>query len=172
LKAHIWAAKKREWKRQLRSHYENCMENSYDCDSIERSSVMGLAAGGRMHQEIYEDPYELDDWDFSAAERVFVTLAHAKDWKMTTGESAKNFPPTAKEYTAAGLPWFEYYGIDQASLPGSEELAAVKSVGSLFKTITGAQLPDSEDIETGKPRKLGVGANKDRPIKPGSNWDE
>jgi hypothetical protein len=172
LKAHIWAAKEREWKRQRRSRLGGESPIVRACMSMESSSVMGLAAGGRMHQEIYEDPYALEDWDFSAAERVFVTLVHAKDWKMTTGEDSENFPPTAKEYTAAGLPWFEYYGCDQTALSGSKKLAAVKSVGSLFKTTTGAQLPDSQDIETEKPWTLGIGVSKDRPIKTASNWDE
>ena len=81
---------------------------------------MGLAAGGKMRQEIYPDPYNLEDWDFSLAERVFVTLVHAKDWLGTTGEAALDMPPTASEYTKAGLPWFEYYGIDQAALPAGK----------------------------------------------------
>ena len=171
LKSHIWAAKKRKWKRQRRRRFDG--EGVVTCYSMDECSFeMGLAPGGRMHQEIYEDPYELEDWDFAAAERVFVTLVHAKDWKMTTGENVGNFPPTSKEYTAAGLPWFEYYGSDQAALPGSEKLAAVKSVGTLFKTITGAQLPDSQDVDTGSPWKIGASNNKDRPVKPGANWDE
>lgn len=74
------------------------------------SMSMGLAAGGRMRQAIHPDPFKVDDWDFVAADRVFVTLVHAKDWKKVTDEAAPNQPPTAKEYSMAGLPWFEHYG--------------------------------------------------------------
>ena len=105
-----------------------------------------------MRQVIHPDPFKLDDWDFAAADRVFVTLVHAKDWKTITGEAAPNQPPTAKEYSDAGLPWFEHYGKDQAALPGSVKLAGVKSVAKLFKKFTGATLPNSEDVETGSPK--------------------
>src|SRR5262245_42667287 len=39
--------------------------------------AMGLAAGGRMRQEIYADPYGLDAWDQSVSSRCFVTLVNA-----------------------------------------------------------------------------------------------
>ncbi len=34
---------------------------------------MGLAPGGRMRQEIYEDPYSIHDWDTDQRSRCFVT---------------------------------------------------------------------------------------------------
>jgi hypothetical protein len=74
LKAHVWKAMRAEWEQQKSRvlMHERCeMEFS-------RAS-MGLAAGGRMRQVIHPDPFDLDDWDFAAADRVFVTLVHAKD---------------------------------------------------------------------------------------------
>ena len=111
-----------------------------------------------MRQVIHPDRFDLDDWDFAAADRVFVTLVHAKDWKKITGEAAPNQPPTAKEYSQAGLPWFEHYGKDQSALPGSVTLAGVNSVANLFKKFTGATLPNSEDVQTGSPKAIGPGA--------------
>ena len=124
-----------------------------------------------MRQVIHPDPFNLDDWDFAAADRVFVTLVHAKDWKKITGEAAPNEPPTAKEYSQAGLPWFEHYGKDQSALPGSVTLAGVKSVANLFKKFTGATLPNSEDVETGSPKAIGPGAKGPRPVRTASSWD-
>ena len=40
-----------------------------------QSESMGLAPGGRMRQEIYDDPYGLDAWDHRHASRCFVTIA-------------------------------------------------------------------------------------------------
>jgi hypothetical protein len=133
---------------------------------------MGLAAGGKMRQVIHPDPFDLDDWDFAAADRVFVTLVHAKDWKKITGEVAPNEPPTAREYSQAGLPWFEYYGKDQSALPGSVKLAGVKSAANLFKKFTGATLPNAEDIQTGSPKAIGPGAKGPRPVRTASWWDQ
>ena len=124
-----------------------------------------------MRQVIHPDPFNHDDWDFAAADRVFVTLVHAKDWKKVTGEAAPNQPPTAREYSQAGLPWFEHYGKDQSALPGSATLAGVKSVADLFKEFTGATLPNSEDVETGSPKAIGPGAKGPRPVRTASSWD-
>ena len=169
LKAHVWKAMRAEWEQQ-KSRVLMHEWRTMDCLDAPSAS-MGLAAGGRMHQDIEPDPFDLDDWDFAAADRVFVTLVHAKDWKKITGEAAPNEPPTAKEYSQAGLPWFEHYGKDQSALPGSVTLAGVKSVANLFKKFTGATLPNSEDVETGSPKAIGPGAKGPRPVRTASSWD-
>ncbi len=59
---------------------------------------MGLAPGGRMKQEIYDDPYGLDAWDQRHSSRCFVTIANSAVWTAVTGERPPTEPPTAKEY--------------------------------------------------------------------------
>jgi hypothetical protein len=83
-----------------------------------------------------------------------------------------NQPPTAKEYSDAGLPWFEYYGKDQSALPGSATLAGVKSVANLFKKKTGATLPNSQDVEIGAPKALGPGSKGPRTVQTSISWDQ
>jgi len=117
----------------------------HECKS--EVSSMGLAAGGKMKQSIYPDPFQLDDWDISKTDRVFVSLVHAKDWKSITGENAPNEPPTAEDYTSWGLPWFKYYGNDQQALEGAPALANVQSLAATFKDKTGAALPNSKNVE-------------------------
>ena len=41
-------------------------------------SEMGLAPGGRMQQEIYDDPYGLDAWDQRHASRCFVSIVNSQ----------------------------------------------------------------------------------------------
>lgn len=175
LRTHVWKAKRKEWEEAQRARVEMsaCFHEDLVLGSLGRVSCMsmGLAAGGRMRQIIHPDPFELEDWDFSAADRVFLTLVHAKDWKKVTGEAAPNQPPTAEEYSKAGLPWFEYYGKDQSALSGSSRLASVKSVAKLFKKITGTTLPNSENIQTGTPKAIGPGAKEHRPVRTASGWD-
>src|SRR5262245_1441954 len=94
-------------------------------------NAMGLAAGGRMKQQIYADPYGLDSWDQSVWSRCFVTLANAIQWCEFTGKAPPTKPPTADDYTKAGLPWFDYYAADLETLAGSPALALVKSVAEM-----------------------------------------
>jgi hypothetical protein len=94
-------------------------------------NAMGLAAGGRMKQQIYADPYGLDSWDQSVWSRCFVTLANAIQWCEITGEAPPTKPPTAEDYTKAGLPWFDYYAADLETLAGAPTLTLVKSVAEM-----------------------------------------
>jgi len=89
---------------------------------------MGLAPGGRMRQEIYDDDYGLDAWDERHTSRCFVTIANSMQWLAITGERPPTSPPTARQYTDAGLPWFDYYDGDREAISGSESLAGLKSV--------------------------------------------
>ncbi len=174
LKASVWNKKLEAWKQaqeERKKYFANESHLVAYSYSMCESRPMGLAAGGKMRQEIYPDPYNLEDWDFSAAERVFVTLVHAKDWLGITGEAALDVPPTASEYTKADLPWFEYYGKDQIALPGGEKFGNIKSVSSIFKKTTGANLPGSGDIAIGKPIAVGPGVKCDRPIQSSKSWE-
>lgn len=164
LKKAVWESFRDE--RKLFGFFENSIPFLEECDDVKMScGEMGIAAGGLMRQEIYADIFELDDWDIDAADRVFVSLVHAKDWKAITGEAAPNEPLSAHEYSAAGLPWFDYYGMGQAALPGSKKLAEIGSVAEIFEKETGATLPKSADTATGEVVAIGPGAVGQRPVK-------
>ncbi|MCT2539966.1 hypothetical protein [Sedimentimonas flavescens] len=172
LKASVWHQKRRKWE-EARSRIVSsdlCLDVPPSVSAC--AAPLGLGAGGLMRQEISADPFNLDDWDTEATDRVFITLLHAKDWKTVTGEAAPNAPPTARDYSRAGLPWFEYYGKDQQVLPGSTKLSGVESVGNAFKDKTGATLVESEDLEQGAPKAIGPGANSARSVRTNKGlWD-
>ncbi|MFH1679090.1 MAG: hypothetical protein ABIH26_00420 [Candidatus Eisenbacteria bacterium] len=109
-------------------------------------SGMGLAPGGRMRQEIYEDPYDFEDWDIENTSRCFVHIANSLVWRAATGENPPTTPPTAKEYTAAGMPWFEYYGGDAKALEGAKELKGLKSVAKMGKKKGDVPIPENETV--------------------------
>ena len=100
---------------------------SAEC-SMKPSMEMGLAAGGSMEQEIYEDPYDFEQWDLRKTERCFVTLANAEQWMNITGEEPPMSAISAKAYTDAGLPWFSYYGNDKSVIEGAKKLGKIKSI--------------------------------------------
>lgn len=115
---------------------------------------MGLAPGGRMRQEIYDDPYDLSDWDLRHGSRCFVHLADALTWRRITGKQPPTTPPSARDYTRAGLPWFDYYAADAKALGGSETLEGLDSVAEMGEK-QGLKLPDNESVEPGNVVKLG-----------------
>ncbi|MFQ5704465.1 MAG: hypothetical protein ACE5HT_10640 [Gemmatimonadales bacterium] len=138
---------------------------SYDSDTVfcmvaEGSPAMGLAAGGRMRQEIYDDDYDFDDWDFRHKSRCFVHIANSLVWRAVTGGQPPTVPPTAKEYRAAGIPWFDYYAENQTAVEGSGILQKVKSVVQLGKEKSDTPLTDNESIEIDKVVELRKGLKK------------
>lgn len=72
----------------------NLYDQSFACHGgipafLRRSGCeMGLAPGGLMHQEIYQDEYGLDAWDTTAPSRCFVHLLNSAQWQAATGAPA------------------------------------------------------------------------------------
>ena len=113
---------------------------------VQDSLAMGLAPGGRMKQEIFDDPFSLEDWDFENARGCFVHLTNSLVWRAITGQQPPTVPPTAKEYTAAGLPWFEYYAEGEKAVTGSKILNALRSVVAMGKEKGDVSLPENESV--------------------------
>lgn len=116
---------------------------------------MGLAAGGRMKQQVFEDPHGLDAWDQRHASRCFVTIMTAQSWQAATGQRPPAKPPTAADYTRAGLPWFEHYRENAVALKGSEILGKVGNISETAKAKGDAPLPAEEPFEIGRTVRLG-----------------
>ena len=113
-----------------------------------------------MRQEIYDDPHAVDDWDLDYRGRCFVHIANSLVWRAITGESPPTVPPTAKEYRAAGIPWFEFYAEDSKALDGSGLLAKLKSVAQLGKEKGDVPLPENESVNVDTVVELRRGLKK------------
>jgi hypothetical protein len=122
---------------------------------------MGLAPGGRMKQEIYEDPFDLNDWEMDHRSRCFVHIANSLVWRAITSDSPPTVPFTAKEYSQHGLPWFEYYSDNSTSLNGSGILKCLKSVAQQGKDKKDKPLPENESVTPGKIVELRKGLKKE-----------
>jgi hypothetical protein len=122
---------------------------------------MGLAPGGRMKQEIYDDPHKLKDWEIKHSSRCFVHIANSLVWRQVTGEDPPTVPPTAKEYEMAGLPWFDYYS-DAKALKGSKTLAKLDSVSTLGKKKGEVPLRENEPVVPDHVIKLRRGLAKNQ----------
>lgn len=95
-----------------------------------REPSMGLAPGGLMRQEIFKDKYGIDAWETTATARCFVHLANSEQYLAITGHAPPTAPPTAQQYTEAGMPWFDYYAADNQALHGAKKLAGLDSVAA------------------------------------------
>ena len=119
----------------------------FACLSVSLDSAMGLAPGGRMRQEIYNDPYGLDAWDQRHASRCFMTITNSAQWMAITGGRPPNEPPTAKAYTDVGLPWFDYYGGDAEAVEGAEKFKSLEGVAKMREQKGETPLPANGGVE-------------------------
>ena len=92
---------------------------------------MGLAPGGLMRQEVYEDGYGFDVWCTSVRSRCFVHILNSVQYLSMCHVMPPGDLPTAKEYNDAGLPWFDYYGADLNALEGAKKLMGLDSTAVL-----------------------------------------
>ena len=118
---------------------------------------MGLAPGGLMRQEIYEDDYGFDAWDTTVRSRCFVHILNSVQFLNVTGANPPTEPPSAMDYTKAGLPWFDYYDGDMKALEGAQKLAGLDSVAARKLKKGEGVLPDNEPVLPKVVKKLGRG---------------
>ena len=116
---------------------------------------MGLAPGGRMKQDIYEDPYGLDEWELGVRSRCFVHLLNTLMWEAVTGSKPPLPPPIAATYRKHGLPWFDYYAEGRKSLNGAAELARLRSVIEMSRRKGEPALPENQGFTDERVIKLG-----------------
>ena len=127
------------------------------CDNMAAppsTSEMGLAPGGRMRQEIYDDPYGFDAWETNDRSRCFVHIANSLVWRAITKSEPPTVPLSAKEYTDYGFPWFEYYSDDSKAINGSSILKGMKSITEKAKKKKDKPLPENESVNPVNIKKI------------------
>jgi hypothetical protein len=155
--------RRREEVRRARTQFESALERLNELRrgreesvaSLRLSDSMGFAFGGLMRQEIYEDPYRFNIWETEVSSRCFVHVLNSGQWLAATGKPAPTTPPSAADYTKAGLPWFDYYDDQLTALDGSQRLEGLDSVA-----VTGIKkgeqpLAESTSVESKKVGKPG-----------------
>ena len=143
---------------------------SNSMDSIAEASAvrsMGLAAGGKMQQQVHEDPYDINDWDLQNSIRCFVHLANSMTWKAVTRQDPPYPPLTAQDYTRQGLPWFNHYVDDWKTLAGTGKLKGLKTLLEVGLQKGVQVLPENESVQVSSDKVVQLG-NKDA-VRSG-NW--
>lgn len=88
---------------------------------------MGIAAGGRIKQQILRDTYGVDSWNSKNNRSLNIRLVNSHAYKAITGIDPPQSPVTAIEYQLARIPWYTHY----------DETAPVVKPPSIFKRILG-----------------------------------
>ena len=154
IKAEVYERILRAQNRHIRYRRMECMvEEAGACYS------MGLAPGGKMRQEIYEDTHRLTDWDEAHPSRCFVHICNSQAWQSITGTNPPTKPITARQYAEAGLPWFEYYDEHREALAGNSVLSKLKSLAQKAKDKR-TNVPDNVPVQPVLTIPLGPTANK------------
>jgi hypothetical protein len=115
---------------------------------------MGLGAGGEIRQSI-ETPVESpENWELQTRASAWVHIANSVEWQQITGERPPMLPPSAADYTAYGLPWFDWYD-DTFARSGSDLLARAKSIRTLGGERGESPLPENESFDPPEPIRVG-----------------
>ena len=117
---------------------------------------MGLAPGGLMRQEIYEDDYGFDAWDRSSSSRCFVHILNSSQWSSATGSPMPTEPVSAASYALTGLPWFEHYNESKSALTGLGKLKKLISIAA-HHVSNGKVMADNsiKDLDPSSIKKIG-----------------
>ena len=162
MRAHVYGKLMRE---RTRAH--DCLEvfdiPQFLCRTDGEVADLSLGPGGLMRQEIYEDEHGMGAWSRKPS-RCFVHLLNSVAYFAVTGAEPPKKPPTAADYSNAGLPWFGYYDGDKAALEGAKKLAGMQSVATKSWQQGDGALPGNDPATPKVIHKLGKRQVRD------SNW--
>ena len=86
---------------------------------------MGIGAGGRIKQQIIEDPYGVESWDETAFREVPIHIVNSAVYKQITGLEPPPSPITLAHYQACRIPWYSDY----------KEETPIASPAGIFKRV-------------------------------------
>jgi hypothetical protein len=157
LNAEVWE----RIQRQARERRSSVMLDQCVMECASPMMEMGLAPGGRMRQEVYDDPHPISAWDQDHSSRCFIHIANSFVWRSVTGEAPPTVPPTAEEYTRAGLPWYDWYS-ELTARPGGDPLRKLRSVHQLGSEKGDTPLPENTSVDPTNVVSLGATRSKDQ----------
>jgi len=118
-------------------------------------TTMGIAAGGKLIQDILADSSPSYIWNTSRTSLINVHVVSPTSFESVTHIVPHEVPITAKDYTDAGLPFFVVEEDTENRISSSETLNAVKSVSQMDKQI-GVDTTEGSSLDTKRQRKCGV----------------
>ena len=93
-----------------------------------QAAELGLAAGGEITQNIYEDPCGLKTWDTENFGRIRVRILNSAEYALLTGTEPPPTPIDAATYIQCGFPWYKIYDEHLSTVRPTDRLSAIKSL--------------------------------------------
>ncbi|KAL4751101.1 hypothetical protein BDW72DRAFT_212901 [Aspergillus terricola var. indicus] len=104
---------------------------------------MGIAAGGKVMQDIVQDSSPKGVWDTSRTRLLDIHILQPSDFEAVTHIVPPRTPITTEEYIKAGIPFYAVEEDPDQRLDGSATLAGVKSISAMDDEI-GVDEADTE----------------------------
>jgi len=115
----------------------------YGPSRIDKTDI-GLAGGGCIRQQIYQDHYATGTWEETPIS-FSIQLCHASTWTQLAGEHPPHPPLGVEEYAAADVPWFDYYRDDLPTINPTTKMTSIRSTADF-----------EVENENGEPLKKGL----------------
>lgn len=124
---------------------------------------LGIAAGGSIRQQIFEDQFGFQTWDEKSLVQLTIRIVDTATFKRITGREAPATPVSAEHYTKAGLPWFHYAEHAPALAP-SGILARIRGVRQVdkLKGLKTAPATPAVPIKPEQIREIAVPTREER----------
>jgi hypothetical protein len=123
---------------------------------------MGLGAGGKMKQKIYEDEHGIATWDVENYGRTYVHIVNSMMYREITGEEAPPTPVTAKLYAERGYPWFDVYDEHLTDIAAPDALKDVKSIKEMDAEKGFAPQQDDDPVDVPEDKIIKYGTQKEK----------
>lgn len=120
--------------------------------SRQRPREMGIAAGGKLVQDIVQDKSPNYIWNKARAKLLDIHTFHPSYFEAVTHVLAPKTPISTQEYLDAGIPFYAIEDDPDQRLDGSEVLAGVKSVSAMDSHV-GVHDGTSTDFDPLKPKR-------------------
>lgn len=117
--------------------------------------AMGLAAGGKLAQDIYTDRRPPYSWNIARSRLFNVQILSPETFEAVTHIYAHSTPITAKDYAELGLPFFVIEEDMDNRLDGSDALNAVKSVSQMDAHV-GVDISGDASDDTKLPKRCEI----------------
>lgn len=101
--------------------------------SVCEQTEMGIAAGGRLTQQIVADHYGVESWDIERSRFIDIHIVNSEMYEAITGHAPLPSPVTPEQYQQSGIPWFSHYDETVKSVHSAGALSKIQAVGEIDK---------------------------------------
>ncbi|RPB20365.1 ubiquitin-domain-containing protein [Terfezia boudieri ATCC MYA-4762] len=103
--------------------------------------TMGLAAGGKINQNIREDKNPADIWDAGRSRIINIQFINAVRFEEVTGMLMPPTPISVQTYAKAGLPFFQFLNEDSSVISG--DFGKLRSVAQIDRAALASANKDT-----------------------------